>query len=173
MRGSALLAALAFVALASSRKGGGAVQSTSNSGGGGAPKPRRPERSLDLLVPSFKAKVQQLLRAMQARGFRPLVWETLRSRERAEQLAEKGTGRPDSMHIYGLAVDVIDAERMWDHPAFFAALGVEAEKLGLTWGGRWSSRDLPHVQAMPVALQTTMRAASLAERERILRERYA
>jgi len=29
---------------------------------------------------------------------------------------------------------------------FFKAYGAEAEALGLTWGGRWSEPDLPHVE---------------------------
>lgn len=30
---------------------------------------------------------------------------------------------------------------------FYAAYGAAAEDLGLTWGGRWSTPDMPHVQA--------------------------
>lgn len=84
------------------------------------------------------------------------------------------SGYPGKGHGAGLAVDIIDgrphptrsgqkvgwgswtgdagdaeAKRMAD--AFFDALGSEAEKLGLVWGGDWTlaggGSDRPHVQA--------------------------
>ncbi len=101
------------------------------------------------LLPGFARKVEQLFRAMRARGFDPILWEGMRSVARAKELAAKGTGIADSMHSYGAAVDIVDRTLLWDAPkAFWAALGEEAQKLGLTWGGTFSDPDKPHVQAI-------------------------
>lgn len=69
-----------------------------------------------------------------------------------------------SNHNYGLAVDmypVVNGQIILD-PAklsgsakqhFFAtqtAIGEEAERLGMTWGGRWKMKDMPHVQLFPL-----------------------
>ncbi len=118
---------------------------------------------LNLLVPIFRERVARLLLAISQRGHKPLVFETLRSRERANANEAKRTGIADSMHCYGVAVDIICQEHSWScfsHECmFFRVLGEEARKLGLTWGGDWSIRDYPHVQAIPVGLQRSLRAA--------------
>ncbi len=139
----------------------------------------RVDSSLDKLVPSFRAKVLELLARMRARGLRPLVFETYRTPARAAELAKKGTGVALSQHSLGLAVDIIDAAKKWDAPpAFWNALHEEALALGL---GRIKRRDAkgnlvwdyPHVQAMPGAYDAQMRAlASTEKREAFLRERY-
>ena len=56
-----------------------------------------------------------------------------------------------SNHNYGLAVDVVpfsDGKPNWNAPnSIWVALGAEAEKLGLEWGGGWKKFiDRPHVQ---------------------------
>jgi hypothetical protein len=47
-----------------------------------------------------------------------------------------------SKHQYGLAVDLvalIDGLPQWDNVKLWSKIGVEGEKLGLRWGGRWKS----------------------------------
>jgi hypothetical protein len=78
-------------------------------------------------------------------------------------MARIGTGIRDSMHIYGAAADIIDRQKLWKNPAFFAALGREAKKLGLTWGGDFG--DPPHIQALPVSGQNGLRRAPVASRD--------
>lgn len=127
------------------------------------------DRDPSKLLPGFAKKVEQLFQAMRKRGYKPLLWEGYRTPERAAMLAEKGTGIVDSMHSYGAAVDIVDestAPNYWTGaPGFWNALGEEAEKLGLTWGGRWKSVDRPHVQGITVAEQTAFRKMSRAEQE--------
>ena len=127
-----------------------------------------------LLVPAFWERLESALRALKGQGYHPLVWETLRSRARAEQLAAKGTGVADSMHLYGVAADVICGVHQWDcrrhHCGFFEAFGAAAEDAGLTWGGRWRRVDLPHVQAVPVRLQTALRRLPEGERDAFVRK---
>ena len=118
------------------------------------------------LLPPFAAKVEALFQALRARGFDPLLWEGYRSPERAQALSDRGSGIKLSLHCLGAAADIIHAEDYWQaSEAFWDALGEEAESLGLTWGGRWKRRDLPHVQALPVRDQNRFR--SMTEDERL------
>lgn len=114
-------------------------------------------RDPKLLLPSFAAKLNILFARMRAAGWDPILNEGYRTPARAAELAKQGVGVADSMHSYGAAVDIISASRGWSNLAFFALLGQEAEALGLTWGGRFSKVDRPHVQAIPVAQQAAFR----------------
>ena len=126
------------------------------------------QRSIDLLLPAFALRVRKLVTAMSARGLDPKVWETLRSPERAAVLAKKGASKNGarSLHCYACAADIVSASALWGDPAFFRALGEEAQSLGLTWGGDWDGNpatrerfvDSPHVQAVPVGMQEKLRA---------------
>jgi len=129
-------------------------------------------RDTTALIPTFASRVKVLFNRMKARGFKPILWEAYRTPERAIKMAELGKGVQNSMHLYGAAVDIIDAKTMWDDPAFFRALGEEAERLGLTWGGRFSKPDGPHVQAIPPASQTRLTRMSPSEREVFVRGLY-
>lgn len=141
-------------------------------------KQMRVRQEVSLLLPPFRPYVEELLRRMKRRGLRPLVWETLRSEERAAWLFEKGKSRNNgriSMHCLGAAVDIVCRDHLWNHPEFFVALGEEAAKMGLTWGGDWDSdpetknkfNDRPHVQCIRKKDQNKFRAlASDAEREK-------
>ena len=136
----------------------------------GMPPIRKPqvESSLALLLPSYLPKVKELVSTMAKLGFRPRIHETYRSDARclALQAARKSRNGLGSMHRYRAAVDIIDDVMLWSNPRFFAALGREAIKLGLTWGGDWDSNpataqtfdDRPHVQAIPLGRQDAFRA---------------
>jgi len=68
----------------------------------------------------------------------------------------------DSYHQYGLAFDVVPTEYLglpgWNPSGpHWAKIGEIAERLGLTWGGRWSNPDKPHFE---------LRAAPLSELKR-------
>lgn len=127
------------------------------------------DRDPENLLPPFARKIEKLFQRMRARGFKPMLWEGYRSPQRAAALASKegSTAIKRSMHIHGAAVDIVDADRLWNaSPAFWSALGEEARKLGLTWGGVWRSKDRPHVQAVTVAEQPAFRRMS--DREQLL-----
>lgn len=132
---------------------------------------------LDALMIPFRERIVALLGRLTALGLHPLLWETYRSPERAAQLVAQGKSHAKgglSMHCYGIAADVICRDHHWECHAhgcdFFQALGEQAKRCGLTWGGDWASlHDLPHVQGVPVEMQERIRhAASQAERESIL-----
>lgn len=129
------------------------------------------DRDPNHLLPGFRQKLERVFWRMKKRGFKPALFEGLRSPARAKRLNARGTGIEKSMHIYGIAADVVDAEKLHNaSPQFWAALGEEAEREGLTWGGRWLSKrrpegDRPHVQYIPVSMQDTFIAMSEAERK--------
>lgn len=131
------------------------------------------------LLPAFRAAVERLEQALIVAGFRPLLFETYRTPERAAWLVATGKSRAKdgkSMHCLRIAADVICAQHYWaceEHGCgFYTRLGAEARLLGLTWGGDWDGdgvtreqheHDLPHVQAIPVRFQDAARRASAAE----------
>lgn len=92
-----------------------------------------------------------------------MLWEGYRTPERAKLLAAQGVGVADSMHSYGAAVDIVSRSKLWSDPAFFAVLGQEAEALGMTWGGRFSRVDRPHVQAVPYAAERALKTSQNPE----------
>jgi hypothetical protein len=129
------------------------------------------DRDPSKLVPAFARRIERVFSRMRARGFQPFLWEGYRTPARAAELERRGTGISDSLHAYGIAVDVVDGKQ-WDAgkdpwsaaPGFWAALGEEAEREGLTWGGRFSKVDHTHIQGVPVSQQSAARAATPVER---------
>jgi len=149
-------------------------------------------RDLDKLDPSFRLKIEQLLKYMTDRGWKPVVWETYRSPERARELLAKGTSKNGdrSMHCIGLACDIVDGdfhntgsakEGYWTAPpAFWADLEDGAQLLGLVRlfkmgkkdiPGQADSWDLPHVQAVKVAEQNKVRAMNVVQRAAFVKAR--
>lgn len=120
--------------------------------------------TLDGLAPKFREWVEALIIDLEAKGFDPMIAESLRTHERQQYLYGFGRAYNDgrgvvthsqaghsSWHFYGLAVDVISRSKQWDAPPeFWSALGSSAKTNGLTWGGDWQTfADKPHVQFGP------------------------
>jgi hypothetical protein len=121
------------------------------------------EKKLQSLTPLLRPKVEAVLAALSERGFQPKIFYGWRSvavqLELFKQVnskvkfsfhnAQKPDGTPNSF-----AADVVDQRYGWSEEAktsgFWAALGEEAKKLHLYWGGDWSNfRDWAHVQLVP------------------------
>lgn len=115
------------------------------------------------LTPGLQPKVKAVVEALKKRGFSPTVFYGWRSVAVQLQLYNKGNskvkfsfhnaqkpnGTPNSY-----AADIIDSRYAWSKQAetsgFWKALGEEAKKQSLYWGGDWSSfRDWAHVQFVP------------------------
>lgn len=126
------------------------------------------------LLPTFRVRVEQVLAAVTARGYHPVLHDTLRTPEEAKKNALSGKGIDKSMHLYGAAADVICAEHGWDCQKkdpktgkllydckFYTVLGEEVAKTRSNWGGTWrTKRDYPHFQGVEAtpARQNEMRA---------------
>lgn len=130
--------------------------------------------NVDDLLPTFRNKLYILFSRMRARGFDPILYEGLRTQARANELAAKGVGITNSIHIYGGAADIISEKNLWGAPkSFWDALGQETENLGMTWGGRFKRVDLPHVQIVTVAEQNNFRQlADATSREAFLDKKF-
>lgn len=153
-----------------------------------------------LAAASPRLRLPELLTRLRARGWRPLVVFSWRSLATQRELLRLGRTKVDfSFHNAldeharpaALAADIVDARFGWgDEVAgseetagaakFFAALGVEAKALGLTWGGDWSRTapiwaryglgwDPAHVQAANNDSLALVRAASIAAAQRASR----
>lgn len=126
------------------------------------------QSDLSLVAPAVQRAVEAVLASMREKGWKPRVFETLRTLERQAYLHGFGRlydeyddkGRPRGIvtkvqdarsgwHFYGLAVDIVEDDRdPWVAPlAFWNDLGTAAEANGLAWGGRWKDPyDAPHIQ---------------------------
>jgi hypothetical protein len=107
-------------------------------------------------------KVRSLMNELRGRGFQPRIHYGWRSAQVQAQLLAAGRSklkfsfhnaqRPDGTpNAY--AADIIDARYGWSKEAeaggFWQALGEEARKQGLVWGGDWVTfRDVAHVQLL-------------------------
>lgn len=117
-------------------------------------------KKLQSMHQNLRPKIQALLVALEKRGFQPKVFYGWRSVAVQLELYRKGNskvkfsfhnaqkqgGTPNSY-----AADIVDSRYGWSEQAkssgFWKALGEEAKKQGLYWGGDWSSfHDWAHVQ---------------------------
>lgn len=123
---------------------------------------RYKEDKIELLLPTMQVRVQQLIDNMNALGYEPVLFDGLRTAEEAEANAKKGTGVVESMHLFGVAADLICELHGWSCRAqkckFYQNLKREAVKLGFVSGSDFGSVDEPHVQACFIADQAAMRA---------------
>jgi hypothetical protein len=100
---------------------------------------------LNALHPYFRDKIIALINACRKQGIHLEVVESFRTH--AKQAEYFGMGRKytrskggKSKHQYGLAVDVVpivDGVAVWDNTVLWKKIGMQGEKLGLRWGGRW------------------------------------
>lgn len=118
------------------------------------------DRSWEKLDPAFMQRALTVFARVEARGYQLALLEGYRSPERQDSLAGLGphvtrARAYQSQHQYGLALDaapvmngrlVISERDPWAMQAY-QALGEEAEKAGLVWGGRWALRDYGHIEA--------------------------
>lgn len=118
-----------------------------------------PCNSLDVLPVGMRRQVDCTLDKMRAGGWSVRVFETYRSDRRQRYLYSYGRTRPGAkvtnvataqtgFHYWTLAVDVIDAKKLWNaNPRFWHWLGQHAESCGLVAGAFWRRfPDRPHIQ---------------------------
>lgn len=117
-------------------------------------------RDLNELHPKVKELAEKLLEACKNQGLNIKIGETYRSVERQEYLYAQGRTRPGSIvtnargssmssyHQWRLAFDVFQNIKGDEYNSIILAkVGAIGQKLGLEWGGAWSSfQDTPHFQ---------------------------
>jgi peptidoglycan LD-endopeptidase CwlK len=117
-------------------------------------------RDWSRLDPDFMTRALIVFARMEARGYPLALLEGYRSPDRQDVLAAShihvtNAKAFQSKHQYGLALDaapirngrlVISERDPWAMEAY-QAFGEEAEKAGLTWGGRWKLKDYGHIEA--------------------------
>ena len=100
---------------------------------------------LNALHPYFRDQISTLIRNCKAKGIDIAVVETYRTHAKQHEYKTMGKGYTNSgagksKHQYGLAVDVVPIVKgvaVWNNTALWRRIGVQGEKLGLRWGGRW------------------------------------
>ena len=116
-------------------------------------------QKLQSLHPELRPKVDAVLRGMRQRGFEPRIYHAWRSVGVQAGIQAAGhSGVPFSFHnarnpdgtLSALAADIVDATLAWGaSAAFWKALGEEAKKQTLYWGGDWKTNwDPAHVQLL-------------------------
>lgn len=117
-------------------------------------------RDINKLNPDAKLACQYLLEAAKKEGLNIIVTETLRTVERQQYLYAQGRTRPGSIvtncdgvknksiHQYGNAFDICQNIKGKEYDQkVLKRCGELGEKIGLEWGGRWTSPvDMPHFQ---------------------------
>lgn len=100
------------------------------------------------LRPEFQAKIEPILDALEAAGFRPKIHNAIRTPEQQAEKVRLGYAMPGATdpgtHGWGLACDIIDRRYGWkvceEAAKFFAALCDLVTAAGLTSGGTWFGR---------------------------------
>lgn len=99
------------------------------------------------LHPYFRDKIFQLIRNCKKKGIELAVVESYRTHAKQSEYFKMGrkytrsTGGK-SKHQYGLAIDVVpvlNGKAIWENTNLWRKIGLEGERLGLRWGGRWRS----------------------------------
>lgn len=118
-------------------------------------------KRLSTVHPILAQKVNALVSALAAKGMHVEVTQALRTVAEQDALYAQGRTRKgvkvtnarggQSYHNFGLAVDFAlvmpNGKLGWPEPhPVWKAIGTEAARLGLEWGGIWRTPDLPHVQ---------------------------
>jgi hypothetical protein len=132
---------------------------------------RYKEDDINLLLPSFIPEVQAVLDSMRSQGFKPVLFDGLRTPAEALKNAAKGTGKSNSPHLYGVAADVICDEHGWSCAQkkckFFTKLVATVRARGLVTGedfhgpGGVRKVDQPHFQAVLPATEAKLHALGM------------
>ncbi len=112
------------------------------------------------LHPTVRELAIKLQNIMAQKGIKILYTQGFRTKEYQNALYAAGRTKPGrivtnckggySPHNYGLAVDfvpIVNGKAAWNRIDLFEAVGREALKIGLSWGGTWKKFvDRPHLE---------------------------
>lgn len=102
---------------------------------------------LQALHPYFRDKIAQLIVNCKKIGIEVSVVESFRTKSKQAEYFGMGkkytrSSGGKSKHQYGLACDlvpIVNGNAQWEDKQLWKRIGMEGEKLGLRWGGRWRS----------------------------------
>ena len=128
----------------------------------------KPNRSLALLHPRFRERVETLIGMLKVRGlpFRP--HEFYRNAERQTWSARKGSSLAmwlQSQHNFGCAADFVGlGDEPWAASLPWDEYGAAVEEAGLSWAGRWRNfRELVHCDYANVRPMRDLRLGILVD----------
>ena len=115
---------------------------------------------LELLKPKVRELVEKLINECKNQGHQITITQTLRTIEEQDSLYAQGRTKPGnivtkakggySLHNFGVAFDIcpiVNGKAAWSDNELFKKIGEIGVKIGLEWGGTWTSfPDLPHFQ---------------------------
>lgn len=118
------------------------------------------DRKLASLKAPFKSKVDKFLALTVEAGIPVMIIQTSRTpEEHAANLAAGRSWIKHSKHLDGLAIDICPYavydlkgpdKLQWDSKdPVWLVLGLIGESCGMTWGGRWTVRDMGHFEEKP------------------------
>ncbi len=126
-----------------------------------APVDARSESNIATLLPPVQPLARALVNRAKSVGIKIVITSGTRTYAEQDALYEQGRSRPGqivtsarggfSSHNHKIAVDFTvfeGASPKWEGPEY-TKVGKIAEALGLSWGGRWSNPDEPHVYLKP------------------------
>lgn len=103
-------------------------------------------KAFDSLEEDFKPIVDSILTQLEAKGYQPIVAEGRRTVEQQKEKVRLGYSQTmHSIHLTGLAADIVDTRYMWDiplHHQFWYDYGnivknLNPKRFKLRWGGVW------------------------------------
>jgi hypothetical protein len=133
------------------------------------------QKKLESMHPDLRTKVEAVMYSLRRLGYKPTITNAWRSVcEQARLVQQKRSKVLFSFHNVqhpdgtpnAHAADIVDENHQYDLARketllFFDALGKEAKKVGLYWGGDWTNFiDRPHVQLLPDTMLSSMKKAS-------------
>ncbi len=132
------------------------------------------DKKLQSMHPDFRRRVEAVMRELKKQGWQPTIDNAWRSLGvQAKLIQQNRTKLPFSFHNAqkpdgtpsAYAAEIVDSRYRWDDSKketfmFFNALGAEAKRQGLHWGGDFG--DWAHVQLVPSGqLQQVKKASGL------------
>jgi peptidoglycan L-alanyl-D-glutamate endopeptidase CwlK len=144
-----------------------------------APVDERSEKAIATLLPEVRPYARALLNEAKQQGIKLIITSATRTFEEQDALFAQGRTKPGrivthvrggySNHNYGIAFDVTvfrGNTPIWEC-ADYKIVGAIGRRLGLSWGGDWSSFiDEPHFELRPQWAREMTESAMLAELRR-------
>jgi peptidoglycan L-alanyl-D-glutamate endopeptidase CwlK len=113
-------------------------------------------RDISQLTLNAQKACNMFISECEAQGLKVLITETYRSQERQNYLYAQGRTRKgnivtwtkNSRHTSRRAWDICQNVKgqEYSNTTFFRRCGEIAKNMGITWGGNWSTPDMPHFE---------------------------